>query len=230
MPVQALVRCSRVTVSILNTGVVQKTLNLVNVQFSINKIINWNNKKQLKCLAALHSLHVDDSMQESGEKEYTIMPLESRVSALMTGLWSSVKGTSHTYTENKMRATRPLSASSIRLCKQDVGGLKASHGGRLSSAPLSLPSCPHPLCRRRNRRLSGPIQRRRSASYVIRLLNWSWAAELARALIRAAELKWPPRGTGYGSLGWKAAVKGSAWVGCTIVLRWMAPSLWMARR
>lgn len=127
-----------------------------------------------------------------------------------------------------MRATRPLGASSIRLCKQDVGGLKASHGGGFLAR--------HAPCRPVLTLSAGaeidsslaPIQRRRSASYVITRLNWSWAAEPASALIRAVELKWPSHETGDGSLGWEAAVKGSAWVGCAMVLGWMALSLWMA--
>lgn len=41
----------------------------------------------------------------------------------------------------------------LYVCKEDVGDLKSSHRGRISSAPLFLSSVPHSLCRRRTRRL-----------------------------------------------------------------------------
>lgn len=135
----------------------------------------------------------------------SIVPLGGQVSVPGAGPQSCLEGTSHAYIEErkkeKERAARPLRASSIRHVQTGCGRMEGVPWGRLSSTRLSLPSCPHPLCRRRNRRLRGPGQGRRSASYISTLLSWGWEAEFARALIIAVGLRWPPPGTVRGSLG-----------------------------
>lgn len=80
----------------------------------------------------------------------------------------------HTYTRKKKRKKEgPLNPSVRHLYvgKQDVGGSKASRRGG-----FQVRHSPHrPVltlsCRRRNRRLSGPIQGWRSACYITTLLS-----------------------------------------------------------
>lgn len=62
-------------------------------------------------------------------------------------------GFTHTWRKKTTpKLSWPLSASSICL-QTGSGGIEGVTRGRISSAPLSLSSFPHPLCRRRNRRL-----------------------------------------------------------------------------
>lgn len=166
-----------------------------------------------------YSPHVWDSRQEGyripcGPHTYvcshlchlnTVMLLGGQVSVPTAGpqSWDFT----HIHTEKRGGGGRKNEGDSTPQCviytsvQTGCGRIEGVPWGRLSSAPLSLPSCPHPLCRRRNRRLSGPVQGRRSASYITTLLSWGWEAELARALIIAVGLRWPPLGTAGGSLG-----------------------------
>lgn len=82
-------------------------------------------------------------------------------------------------------------------------------GEGFSSAPLSLSSFPHPLCRRRNRRLSGLIHGRRSASYITALLSPGWTVQFARRLIKAPGLRWHPLSTTRASQGQNMSVQSS---------------------
>lgn len=85
-------------------------------------------------------------------------------------------------------------------------------GEGFSSAPLSLSSFPHPLCRRRNRRLSGLVHGRRSASYITALLSPGWTAHFTRLPIKAPWLRWHPFSTTRASQGQNMSVQSNSGV------------------
>lgn len=87
----------------------------------------------------------------------TVGPEGAPVSVLITQVNPRAVSRSFTHTWKNNNTTYPKVGwplvHHLYVCKQDVGELKASHGGRIPSAPLSPSSFPHPLCRRRKRRL-----------------------------------------------------------------------------
>lgn len=104
-----------------------------------------------------------------------------QVSAPTAGPQVWVERTSHTCMQEKKTKKQGYSTPQCVIytsVQTGCGRIEGVPWGRFSSAPLSLPSCPHPLCRRRNRHLSGPVQGRRSASYITTLLSWGCAAGL----------------------------------------------------
>lgn len=120
-----------------------------------------------------------------------IGPIRGQVSALAQGPPEMVRiDFTHPRWEKTKQGPLSLCASSIRL-QTGCGRIEGVPWGTFLSAPLSPPSCPHPLCTRRNRQLRGPVKVRRSASYITSLLSWGWAAELTSALIIAVGL-WRP--------------------------------------
>lgn len=114
------------------------------------KIVTWDRKKVVG-LISLHAALVLEAhtfvvFQRLGLKEHRWQYTTQRLSQEL--------GEFHIYMKRKQhqRSVDPL-VRHVYVCKQDVGEWKASHEGRISSAPLSLSSFAHPLCRRRNRRL-----------------------------------------------------------------------------
>lgn len=157
----------------------------------------------------------------------TLIALGGLVSAPAAGPPIRVKGLHTQRKKNKGHSTpRCVIHTSVQT---GCGRIEGFPWARLASMPLSLPSCPHPLFRRRNRRLSGPTRqdvcllhnhtlKLRLSSRACRGSNQSRGAQVASL------------GTAGGSLSKHASVEGGVRVGWRVMLRWMAVSLWMAGR